>query len=347
MAHKVRDNLSQVGGNGTMMTIYDIAAKANVSISTVSRVLNHPDKVHERTRKHVLGVMDKCNYTTNAAARGLAGNSMRTIGVVMADIRNLHFAQTAYTIEDQFFSWGFSVLLCNTSNKLQKSKDYLRILAEKKVDGVIFIGSAFSNLNIERDIQRYLHSTPVVISNGVINLPQAHSVLIDHNLGMELAVGHLHERGHSDIMLIRNSRSYNSANKVKSFLRAMKKFSLPTDNGRVIESSPGYRGGAEAMELLIKSGKKPSALIFCDDASALSGMLYLQELGYDIPKDMAIIGYDQSDYCVLARPQLTTIDIKIANFSSLVANALHDILQGKEVGTTITLSPSLIVRQST
>lgn len=329
------------------MTIYDIAAKARVSISTVSRVLNNPDKVNENTRKHVLAVLEEYNYTPNALARGLVRNSMRTIGVIMADIRNLHFAQTAYTIESHFFNWGFSVLLCNTSNKPEKNKDYLRILAEKKVDGVIFVGSAFTDLNIERDIKRYLRSTPVVISNGVINLPQAHSVLIDHNLGMEFAVGHLKERGHREIILIRNSRSYNSANKVKGFHRAMKIFDLPTDDSHVIESSAGYKGGTEAMNMMMESGKKPTALIFCDDASALAGMLRLQECGYSIPQDMAIIGYDQSDYCLLARPQLTTIDIKIATFSSIVANTLHDVLQGKEVGTTINLSPALVVRQST
>ncbi|GHU29262.1 catabolite control protein A [Betaproteobacteria bacterium] len=329
-----------------MMTIYDIAAKAQVSISTVSRVLNNPDKVNENTRKRVLAVLEMNNYTPNALARGLVRNSMRTVGVIMADIRNIHFAQTAYTIENHFFNWGFSVLLCNTS-KLEKKRDYLRILAEKKVDGVIFVGSVFSDINIERDIKRYLHSTPVVTTNSVINLPQAHSVLMDHNYGMELAVGHLKERGHRNIILVRNSRSYNSANKVKCFHRAMKLFKLPMDDDHVIESSSGYQGGIEAVDMMIESGRKPSALIFCDDASALAGMLRLQDDGYVIPRDMAIIGYDQSDYSLLARPQLTSIDIKIPIFSSIVANTLHDILLGKEVGTAINLSPELVIRHST
>jgi LacI family transcriptional regulator len=98
---------------------------------------------------------------------------------------------------------------------------------------------------------------------------------------------------------------------------------------------------------MMAAGRKPSALIFCDDASAFAGMNRLQDQGYAIPQDMAIIGYDQSDYSILARPQLTSINIKIASFSSIVANTLHDILLGKEVGTTINLSPDLIVRQST
>jgi LacI family transcriptional regulator len=99
--------------------------------------------------------------------------------------------------------------------------------------------------------------------------------------------------------------------------------------------------------MMMESGKKPSALIFCDDASALAGMLRLQDDGYVIPRDMAVIGYDQSDYSILARPQLTSIDIKITTFSSIIANTLHDILLGKEVGTAINLSPELIVRHST
>ncbi|GHU04650.1 LacI family transcriptional regulator [Betaproteobacteria bacterium] len=329
------------------MTIYDIAAKAQVSISTISRVLNDPDKVNKNTRKRVLAVLEKYNYTPNAMARGLVRNSMRTIGVIVADIRNMNLSQIAYTIENHFFNWGFSVLLCNTSNKLEKKKDYLRILAERKVDGVIFVGSAFADINIERDIKRYLHSTPVVVTNGIINLPQAHSVRMDHNFGMELAVGHLKERGHRDIMLIRNSRSYNSANKVKGFHHAMKTFNLTTDDNHVIESSDGYKGGIEAVNMMMESGEKPSALIFCDDASALAGMLQLQDKGYVIPRDMAIIGYEQSDHSILARPQLTSLSMKIATFSSIAANTLHDILLDKEVGTAINLCPELIVRHST
>lgn len=330
-----------------MTTIYDIAAKAKVSISTVSRVLNNPDKVNENTLKHVLAVLEKCNYTPNALARGLVSNSMRTIGVMTADVRNPHFAQTAYTIENHFFNWGFSVLLCNTGNKLEKKKDYLRTLAGKKVDGVIFVGSVFTDINIERDITRYLPATPIVVANGVINLPQAHSVLIDHDRGMELAVGHLKERGHQEIMLIRNSHSYNSSKKVNGFHRAMKALGLPTDENHVIDSTLGYKGGSEAVDMMMATGNKPTALIFCDDASALAGMNRLLEQGYVIPRDMAIIGYDQSDYSLFARPQLTSIDIKIHSFSSIVANTLYDTLQGKEVGTAINLSPELIVRNST
>jgi LacI family transcriptional regulator len=334
-------------GTGTMMTIYDIAAKAKVSISTVSRVLNDPDKVSEDTRNHVLAVLEKYNYTPNALARGLVRNSMHTIGVMTADVRNLHFAQTAYTIENHFFNWGFSVLLCNTGNKSEKKKDYLRILAEKKVDGVIFVGSVFTDINIEQDVKRYLPSTPIVVAYGVLNLPQAHSVLIDHDRGMELAVGHLKERGHRDIILIRNSRSYNSGKKVKGFQRAMNAFGLPIDDGRTIESSLGYKGGTDAMNMMMAAGKKPTALIFSDDASGLAGMIRLQEFGYEIPRDIAIIAYDQSDHCLFGRPQLTSIDIKIAAFSSIVANTLYDILQGKDIGTTINLSPELVVRHST
>ena len=174
-----------------MTTIYDIADKAKVSISTVSRVLNNPDKVNESTRKQVLAVLEKHNYTPNALARGLVRKSTHTIGVIMVDVRNSHFAQTAYTIESHFFNWGFSVLLCNTSNSLEKTKGYLRTLAEKKVDGVILVGSAFTGIKIERDFKRYLPSTPIVASNGVIDLPHAHSVFIDHKFGMKLAVAPL------------------------------------------------------------------------------------------------------------------------------------------------------------
>lgn len=329
------------------MTIYDIATKARVSISTVSRVLNDPSKVREATRKHVLAVLEKYNYTPSAVARGLVCNSMNTIGVMTPDVRNPHFAQTTYTIENDLFNWGFSVLLCNTGNKREKKKDYLRILAEKKIDGAIFVGSVFTEINIESDIKRYLPATPIVVANGVIDLPQAHSVLIDHDRGMNLAVGHLKERGHRDIVLIRNTRSYNSLKKIEGFRRAMSAHDLPMDDESIIESSLGYHGGIDAMDQLLAKDKAFSGLIFCDDASALAGMNRLWEKGFSIPGDVAIIGYDETDCSLFARPQLTSVDIKVHSFSSIVANTLHDILLGKEVGTSIKFAPELMVRQST
>lgn len=329
------------------MTIYDIASEAGVSISTVSRVLNNSKRVNPETRKKVQTVLERYNYTPNAMARGLVHNTMRTIGIMAADVRNYHFAFTIYTLENLFFDWGFSVILCNTGNSLEKKKDYIRILAEKKVDGIILVGSVFSDIRIEDEVMKYLQDTPIVVANGVLSVPKAHSVLIDHNWGMEQAVRHLKERGHREILLIRTSQTYNAAQKLRGFGRAMKLFDLPMDGSCVIETQFGLKGGIEAVEKTVSTCKNPTAVIFTDDSAAFSSLRRLRELGYRVPQDMAVVGYDNSDYGSYSTPSLTTVDTKNEVFSTIVANTLHEILRKGQVGSSIILKPELIVREST
>ncbi len=329
------------------MTIYDIASEAGVSISTVSRVLNNPDKVPAKTLEKVRAVIRKHNYTPNAMARGLVSHSMKTIGILTSDIRNYHFACTAYTLENLFFNWGYSVILCNTGNKSEKKRDYIHILAEKKVDGIILVGSVFTDIDIESSVRQYLPNTPIVVANSSISVPNVHYVLIDHTHGMDLAVQHLWEKGHREIRFVNTSVTFNGKRKEQGFRQAMEKYGLPQDKDSVLHSEFGLAGAGEVIDRVLESQPATTALIFADDNTALCGIKRLRERGRAVPGDMAVIGYDNSDYSLYAEPQMTTIDTKNEAFSTLVANMLHDILHNKEVGTSVILTPDIVVRDST
>src|SRR5689334_15616268 len=129
------------------MNIYDIAEKAGVSIATVSRVLNGSSSVSEKTRKKVNEVMQDLGYTPNVFARGLMVNSMRTLGVMTIDVRDLYYANAIHTIELEARQRGYDLILCSTGEDINEKKKYLKLLLQKRVDGIILIGSVFKEKN--------------------------------------------------------------------------------------------------------------------------------------------------------------------------------------------------------
>ena len=136
------------------MNIYDIAKEAGVSISTVSRVMNHKGNVNPETRKKVEEILEKNNYTPSAIARGMVSKSMKTVSVLTVDIRVPHYARTAYTIEREFSRRGYEVSLCNTGGELEETIKYLRTAREKKTDGIVLVGSVFNTLCKNAEISR-------------------------------------------------------------------------------------------------------------------------------------------------------------------------------------------------
>lgn len=330
------------------MTIYDIAKEAGVSISTVSRVLNNPKKVAPSTRKRVQEILNKHNYSPNAMARGLVHNSMKTIGILMSDICNIHFSTSAYVLEDCFFERDYTTFLCNTGDDLNKKKKYIRILAEKKVDGLVLLGSVFYEPEIEQLIKNYFPQTPVVISNGYLPLPNVYSVSVDHTVGMELIMEHLNLRGYEHIYFIRTNMSLNTQRKMTGFIQAMKKYKKPiNDKNNILYCECSPEGAMEFAKSFLPLARKKTACIFYDDYIANFGINAFKNLGLSIPEDVAIVGFDNLRFAVTANPRLTSIDAKVEEIARVIANTLHDIFMKKTVGNSILVYPELIIREST
>lgn len=182
------------------MNIYDIAKEAGVSISTVSRVMNNKGNVNAATRKKVEAILDKHDYTPSAIARGMVSKTMKTVAVLTVDIRvPQHYARTVYTIEREFSHRGYEVTICNTGGELEETAKYLKTMLEKKVDGIVLVGSIFNTLCKKDEIGNMIKNTPVVLANGKLELPNSYSVLVDDRYGVSLAVEHLLKRGHLDM----------------------------------------------------------------------------------------------------------------------------------------------------
>ena len=333
---------------GTDMTIYDIAKEANVSISTVSRVMNNPEKVSAATREHVLAVLRKNNYVPSAFAQGLASNSSKTIAILMSDIRNLHFSMAAYILENYFFEHEYITILCNTGDNLERKKSYIRSLSGKKIDGLVLQGSVFNDPMIERMLADYMPEVPVVISNGELDLKNAYSVMLDQEHGAELLLQHLFDKGYQAIYFVRSNDSQNTQRKIDGFIHAMKKYGLQMNEENNLywcDYSPS--GVMEFAKKMVPLCKNRTACIFYDDYLASCGINAFRDLGLSIPQDIGIVGYDNSRFATISYPHLTTIDTKVEKIALMAANTLHNILTDRPAAEISIVKPELVIREST
>ena len=159
------------------MTIYDIARMAGVSASTVSRVVNNKPGIKEETRKQILALLEQYDYSPNETARGLVNKASRMIGILIADIRYAHHVDIAYYIEEEMGKHGYCSLILNTGLTDDKKVDAVKVLEQRRVDGVILVGSTFQCDAVKRAVESGLSKVPVVITNGYLDLPNVKGVL--------------------------------------------------------------------------------------------------------------------------------------------------------------------------
>jgi len=330
------------------LNIYDIAEEACVSITTVSRVLNHKENISKKTKDKVEKVLKKYNYIPNAIARGLVSKSMKSIGIVTTNITDMHHAKSAYIMEREFNKLGYSVILCNTGAKTEESINYIKMLSERNIDGIILMGSVFNNNNdIQSSISTYLSNIPTVLQNGFLNIENTYSVLVDDSYGIAMCVDHLFEKGHSDIVYVKDMDTYSAEQKKEGFLVGMSKHGLKLDDNSIINTECGLDGGRSAVKELVKSNKKFTAIIFGEDITAIGAIKELRDLDINVPKDVAIIGFNNSILAKCCYPELTSVDNKVETTSFLSVKLLSDLIEKKNVTSNILVRPALVIRKST
>ncbi len=330
------------------MNIYEVASEAGVSISTVSRVINSPEKVAPATRARVQEVLAKNNYVPNALARGLAQSSIKNVGILVSGIQNLYHATAAHTLEDAFFHWGYTSYFCPTGDSLEKKLTYIRTLSEKQVDGLILIGSIFSSPVIEKHLHSYMPNTPIATINGWISGPNIYTVSLNQSVGMEMILNHLQERGYEHLYFVHSVENQNTTKKITAFRTQTAERGLSqADGGNVIFCERNFDAFYEFAKEFVPTLQPHTAVIFHDEVSAGFGCSAFRKLGVSIPRDLGVVGYDNICYPILHYPDITCLDTKISVLSSMAANVLHDLFSQKPVSHAITVAPELVIRSST
>lgn len=325
------------------MNIYDIAREAGVSITTVSRVLNGKDNVSAATRQKVEAVLNRNSYVPSAIARGLVAKSMKTVAVLTVDVRVPHYARTAYAIEHECSRRGYNVLMCNTGEAKEAGMRYLDTVTEKQVDGVILVGSAHSALNTESRLKKLLVRTPTVVANGRLKLPNSYSVLVDDHMGIGMAVDHLAEKGHEGIVYVRDRNTESAQRKYEGYLAAMGRRGLEP---RVLETEPTLAGGLAAAQAFLKM-KNVTALVCGEDLTAAGVLKGLLRAGVRVPEQVAVTGYNNSEYAHICEPELTSVDNKPEMVGLMSVQLLESLIGGQADPASVVVQPQLALGQST
>jgi len=334
------------------MTIYDISEKAGVSIATVSRVLNGSSSVSEKTKKKVLDVISQYEYTPNAFARGLGLNTMNTIGIMCADSSDLYLAKAIYFIEQKLRANDYDSILCCTGYDLEAKASAVNLLITKKVDGIILVGSNFI-YESEADNQYIMDAAaqvPLMLLNASLDAPNVYSVVSDDFTTMYEATLQMISTGVRDILYFYNSTSYSGKKKLAGYRAAMEEKQLMTGDD-LLQFFRGSHEDIPAMtEHLLKQhrrGLEFHGVIASDDTLALAAVKYAKLMGYSIPEDFSILGYNNSMLVNCCDPELTSIDNKLETLCQHLITTLMGILNGNEMPKKTVFSGEIIHRGTT
>jgi LacI family transcriptional regulator len=298
----------------------EVAEQAGVSVTTVSHVINNSRPVNPETRTRVEQAMQDLGYQPNVLARSLRRGKTQTIGVILPDNTNPYFAEVVRGIEDTSFSQGYSVILCNSDNDLDKEHLYTNVLIEKQVDGIIFVAAGLSEENI-RNLQK--RGVPSVLVDRQVPGVEIDSVFADNQAGGFLATNHLLSLGHEAIACISGPGGVRSSSeRIAGYRQALEASGLHPNPDWIFEGDFQFLGGHSAARFFLESQPKPTAIFACNDLMAIGALHFAHENQLRIPSDLSIIGFDDIRLAEFSNPPLTTIRQSKDRMGSLAADLL-------------------------
>lgn len=329
------------------ITIYDVAREANVSMATVSRVVNGNPNVKPVTRKKVLEVIERLGYRPNAVARGLASKKTTTVGVIIPDISNIFFAELARGIEDIATMYKYNIILSNSDQNKDKELHLLNTMLGKQVDGIVFMGG---NITTEHVAEFEKSPVPIVLAGSIEETEQIPSVNIDYEMAVFDSVNEFINKGHKHIAFVVGPlhEPKNTERKLKGYQRALQDAGLPYNEELVVEGDYSYDSGLEAFEKLLEAAERPTAILVGSDEMALGVVHGAEDKGYKIPEDFEVVTSDNTRLSLMVRPQLTTIVQPLYDIGAVAMRLLTKLMNKEEVSEQIVVLPHRIEhRQST
>lgn len=332
------------------ITIKDIAARAGVSTSTVSRVVNQSVPVDPATEERVNEAIEVLGYRPNLLARSFRRKITHTIGLLVPDNSNPFFAEMARVIEDAGFADGYSVILCNSDLSQVKQDGYIDVLLAKRVDGIIMTSTGLiPGENARRDIERIRQAqVPCVVIDRDLGDAPVDQLLVDNHEGGYLAGTFLIENGHRKLTCVVGPNDLTpSAGRIAGFRRALEeaKIGLPPES--IVRGNGRHDGGARAAEELLNRGGDFTAIFAFNDEMAIGVIGALQRAGKRVPEDYSVMGFDDIPYANAIYPAVTTIAQPILEMGNVGLRMLLDrIHQPGRPPQRIQLSTRLVERES-
>ena len=329
------------------ITIQDVAEKANVSVATVSRVMNGNYPVKAETRETVLKVIKELNYIPNMQARELTKQKSTTIGVVVPSINNMFFTELVYGIENELKTNSLSIILACTNGDSDEEQKCVNNLISRNVSGIIVAGPGTENIKA-KFYDNISHKIPLVFINSEYMDSNISYVSNDEASGAKIALNYLLDNNHKDILFVRGKDSYSYDIKEKIYKEIMAK---NFDSSKIINIGNGNTSDTvdNTMNIFldILNNSSSTAVFACNDLMAVGVLNACKKLGIKVPNEISIIGYDNNPLSKFVEPKLTTMD---QNMFFLGANAAQLLVEkidcDNKFSKRIILNNSLVERET-
>lgn len=345
-------NVERYTRGRSMANLIDVAKKAGVSKTLVSRVINNQKGVSEESRAKILKAMKELNYIPNGTARALVTGRTAMIGIILDSLCEPYFFELIKGIEAEIARSNYHVIFCSGENSAQIKEQYIDLFASGRTDGVIIYGSNYDDVELIKRISK--SNFPIAVIENVIDDENVNNVIVENGYGSKMIVEHLYEIGCRDILHITGTKFSKVALERKlGYEDAMKCFGLKayTLDCEDFKLSRGY---AVVKEYLETHGTEelPDAIYFGADVLAYGGIMALQDAGISVPKDIKIAGFDDDNplhYDVERKlPALTTIRQPLFNLGvetvKLMINQIENTITKREKRS---FYPELVIREST
>ena len=327
-------------------SIRDVAARAGVSVTTVSHTLNATRFVSAEAKAKVQEAAHALGYVPSEIARGLKHNTTRTLGMLVPNNSNPYFAEIIRGVEHHCYGAGYSLLLCNSNDDPQQQADHLRVLAERRVDGIVLVASGDDDSIVAgcKDLR-----LPLVLVDREIDAIAVDLIEVDHAAGGEMATAHLLSLGHARVACIVGPADLRpSQQREAGWRRALENAGITPRADELVHGDFSPESGAAAMRRLLKSAQPPSAVFVCNDMMAIGALHAAHEAGIAVPDELAIVGFDDIELAAYTSPPLTTVaQPKEAIGTGAAGLLLERLREGRSEPRRAILQPELHRRAST
>ncbi len=327
-----------------MATIQDVAKKANVSVATVSRVINQSPNVSQRTKQSVEKAIAELHYVPNMLGMNLRKNETKKILVLLDTISNQFYSRVTAGIEERATQDGYIVMLGCTRGSLETEDSYLQMLRTRLVDGIILLSSS----NNATSLQQKLSGQPAVLACETVEGSKLPFIGINNEKAALDAVHFLIQRGHTKIAFFGAGSQFSSSrNRFIGYQKALEVHNIAFDPSLVYQDGFSYQAGMRCAEKMLcdHASNLPDAVFALSDSCAIGIIKTLHEHHLSVPQDISVMGFDNTRNARMFIPEITTVAQPQKDIGYRAADTLIDILHGKQ-GSSILLKHEIITRES-
>ena len=339
------------------ITIYKIAAEADVSPATVSRVLNDTQPVSNDKRERIERVIDKYHYRPSAIARSLSGRDSKILGFIQPDIAHPYYNSLFLSAEQRAKELGYTIFLGNTLNDnvhhvTNLETEYIRLMQEKHVDGLLLSGGHIQDVDQDQqymmEFREALANTPIVTVSYQLPWEECPSVTADEQTGVLEMVDYLVSLHHTDIGFLGGDRGIQPTDlRIEAFRKGLDRHNLTFRKEWHLETGGMVvTDGKVAMETLLKKSDRPTAVLCFNDLTAMGAIYAAQEAGFNVPGDISIAGIDNIQFSEYIHPAITTVDLRGPEQGAIAVRMLIDLLAGELTELHTVIKSRLVIRNS-